>query len=232
MRGGDTGCAHDAFGYPTLVGYVRPMTAAAPVSPPLIKASGLALSRGGRTLARGLSLAAGPGGALVLTGPNGSGKTTLLRALAGLARPEAGEISPDDRGEAIAFLGHAEGLKPSETVIATLQFWAKLHRAAPGSVEAALRAFAIAHLTERPCGHLSAGQRRRVALARVALSGRAVWLLDEPAAPLDSRGRALLAAAVARHRAGGGAVIAATHEALDWLDAEVISLASALESAA
>lgn len=192
---------------------------------PLISASGLALERGGRRLVDGLDLAVTAGQALVLLGPNGSGKTTLLRALAGLVRPAGGRIDAP-AAEQIAFLGHADALKPGETVLDALTFWAKLHGAGPLAVEDALERLAIGHLERRACGRLSAGQRRRVALARILISGRPLWLLDEPAAPLDTAGRALLARAVAGHLAGGGAVIAATHLDLGWPGAQVMELAA------
>lgn len=191
---------------------------------PLITADGLALERGGRLLLREIALSAGPGEALILHGPNGSGKTTLLRALAGLVRPVEGRISRA-RDEDTAFLGHADALKPAETVIEALTFWAGLYGADRLDIEAALTAFAISHLERRSCARLSAGQRRRVALARVAMSKRPLWLLDEPAAPLDAKGRTLLAAAVADHCAAGGAVVAATHIDMGWRDARVMELA-------
>lgn len=198
------------------------MTAA--TASPLIAATGLALERGGRRLVTGLDLAVAPGQALVLLGPNGSGKTTLLRALAGLVRPGAGTIERP-AAEQIAFLGHGDALKPGETVLDTLNFWSRLHGAGALAVEDALERLAIAHLERRACGRLSAGQRRRVALARVLISNRTLWLLDEPAAPLDTKGRDLLARVAERHCAAGGAVVAATHVDLGWRGAKMLELA-------
>lgn len=192
-------------------------------APALISAAGLSLERGGRTLLTGVGLAVAPGQALIVHGPNGSGKTTLLRALAGLVRPAAGSITRVEAGE-VAFLGHADGLKPAETVGEALEFWARLFGADAMAVEHAMASYAIAHLSRRGCDRLSAGQRRRVALARVLLSGRRLWLLDEPAAPLDARGRTLLARAVEHHCAQGGAVVAATHVDLGWTRAQVLEL--------
>jgi heme exporter protein A len=166
----------------------------------------------------------GPGEALILRGPNGAGKTTLLRALAGLIRPEAGSVQTTPEDAAIALLGHADALKPGETVDAALAFWGRLHGAEPGAVEAAMRAFAVGHLGARACGTLSAGQRRRVALARILISNRPIWLLDEPAAPLDARGRELLARAAADHRAAGGVIVATTHADLGWPYARIVEL--------
>ena len=175
---------------------------------PSLSCTDLALSRGGRTLLRGLDLAVGAGEALVLTGPNGAGKTTLLRALAGLIRPETGAVRVEPGEKAIAFLGHADGLKPAETVREALTFWSTVHGGTPGDIEPVMEQMAVAHLARRACATLSAGQRRRTALARVALSNRPIWLLDEPAAPLDAVSRDRLAALVAAHRSKGGAVIA------------------------
>lgn len=187
-----------------------------------LSADGLTLSRGGRTVLSGLSLMADPGSAVLLTGRNGAGKTTLLRALSGLMRPDAGEVryseEPARRAgpEVTAWLGHSDGLKPGETVREAVDFAAALYGRDAGAGEAALAAMEMDALDERPCGRLSRGQKRRVAIARVLMSGRPVWLLDEPAGPLDTGGRALLAGAVALHRAQGGIVIAATHQGLDW----------------
>lgn len=195
-----------------------------------IRAEALTLSRGGRIVARDLSLVAGPGDAVLLTGRNGAGKTTLLRALSGLLRPDSGNVAFSDAparqaGPAVtAWLGHADGLKPGETVRAALAFAAALYGRDPIAAESALEALEIDGLDERPCGRLSRGQARRVALARVLMSGRPVWLLDEPAGPLDARGRDLLAQSVASHRAQGGIVIAATHQLLDWPGAQVMEI--------
>lgn len=173
----------------------------------------LSLSRGGRVLVRDLSFTLAPGEALVLTGPNGTGKTTLLRALAGVVRPDAGIITAPP----LAYLGHGDALKPAETVREAIRFAARLHDR--DSHEAALAAMGLSKLVFRACGQLSAGQKRRLAIARLMLNTEArLWLMDEPAAPLDHDGKALLAALVADFRAGGGMVIAATHADLGWDD--------------
>lgn len=195
-----------------------------------IRAEALILSRGGRIVADGLSLAARPGEAVLLIGRNGAGKTTLLRALSGLLRPEAGVVSYSgaparQAGPMVtAWLGHADGLKPGETVREAVEFAAALYGRDLVAADSALEALEIDALDERPCGRLSRGQSRRVALARVLLSGRPVWLLDEPAGPLDTAGRDLLAQSVASHRALGGVVIAATHQTLDWPGAQVMEI--------
>lgn len=190
-----------------------------------LRVEGLCLSRGGRTLVRDLSLSLQGGEALVLTGANGSGKTTLLRALAGLVRPDGGVIT----APALSYLGHADGLKPSETVQEALSFWAALD----GKAEKAdhhLRDALAGALGVRPlyltrCQHLSAGQKRRVALARMALRREArLWLMDEPAAPLDTDAKALLGQLVADFRAQGGMVVAATHADLGWPDVKTLEI--------
>ncbi|WP_439635907.1 heme ABC exporter ATP-binding protein CcmA [Oceanicaulis sp.] len=197
-------------------------TAAAPAR---ITVSDLRLERGGKTVLTGFSLTVEPGEALVLLGPNGSGKTTLLRALGGLVRPVSGEIGLDP--QSVAFLGHADALKPSETVEQALAFWAGLYGGDASQLDAVMVQMALAHLARRTCGTLSAGQKRRTALARIALSNRPVWLLDEPAAPLDARSRERLAALVKTHCQAGGVVIAATHVDLGWAGARVQDLRTA-----
>ncbi|KAA5803861.1 heme ABC exporter ATP-binding protein CcmA [Alkalicaulis satelles] len=188
----------------------------------VLSCTNLTLERGDRVLVRDISLALEPGQALVLTGPNGAGKTTLLRALAGLLRPAAGEIAlePGPAG----WLGHAEGLKPAETVRQALDFWAALSDQPRDAVEGVMRALALGHLARRPCGALSAGQKRRAGLARLALSGRAVWLMDEPSAPLDAAGRERLSRLAQAHRARGGIILAATHADLGWPDVQRLDL--------
>lgn len=187
-----------------------------------ISVSRLRLERGGKTLLSGFNLSVAPGEAVVLVGPNGSGKTTLLRALAGLVKPASGEV--DLEPQHTAFLGHAEALKPSETVDQTLRFWARLQGGDLAQLDAVMKQQALAHLSRRTTGTLSAGQKRRTALARIALSNRPVWLLDEPAAPLDARSRTRLADLVQSHCQSGGIVIAATHVDLGWQGARVQDL--------
>ncbi|MFP4520102.1 MAG: heme ABC exporter ATP-binding protein CcmA [Oceanicaulis sp.] len=195
-------------------------------TPARLSCTDLTLDRGGRVLVRGFSLGVSAGDAVVLTGPNGSGKTTLLRALAGLVRPAAGEIVREPKEAGIAFLGHADGLKTSESVKAMLQSWTTLHGedAGPARLDAVMRELAVAHLARRECGKLSAGQKRRAALARTVLSNRPIWLLDEPAAPLDTASKARLAELVARHRKAGGLVVASTHLDLGWEDVRLVDL--------
>jgi heme exporter protein A len=182
----------------------------------------LACIRGERRLFRGLGFALEPGAALVLTGPNGSGKSSLLRLLAGLLPPAAGDLTwngrpvADDREAQRArllYLGHQEGLKPTLTVGEMLRLHALL-RGAPGDPGAALDALGIGGLIDLPGRFLSAGQRRRVGLARLLLCPAPLWLLDEPTVGLDATGLAAFRAIAASHRRAGGAIVAATHAEL------------------
>ena len=184
-------------------------------------AENLVLSRGGRTVVDGLSFRIASGEALLLTGPNGSGKTTLLRALAGFLAPASGAIRLEDapaereRAELSHFVGHLDGLKSHLTVAENLAFWAAYldeSGGAPGQrLEAALDRFDLAALADIPAGYLSAGQKRRLALARLGVAERPIWLLDEPTVSLDTASVALLVKAIAGHVAGGGLAAIATH---------------------
>ncbi len=167
----------------------------------------LACRRGDRLLFEGLSFGVAPGGALHLEGANGSGKSSLLRLLAGLLAPAAGTIAG---GGTRGFLGHDVALKPRQRLGDELAHWARLDDGL-GRLPAAMAAMNVAALAELPCRHLSSGQRRRAGLARALASGADLWLLDEPTAGLDTASVALLADAMAAHRAAGGMVVAAVH---------------------
>lgn len=185
----------------------------------------LGLSRGDRRLICDLSLALKSGNALFLVGANGAGKTTLLRAIAGFVRPDSGLIDISaEREDAIAWLGHSDGLKPNETLRQALRFWCDQSHQPSKRIMPVLKALDIGHLIDRPASRLSRGQQRRAGMARVALANRPLWLLDEPAGPLDGAGRDCLARLVAWHRSRGGLVIAATHQRLEWPDAETLEV--------
>lgn len=169
--------------------------------------SDLACARGGLPVLEGVSFRLGAGEALVLRGPNGSGKTTLLRTLAGLQPPLAGEVSMPP--EALAYAGHADGIKGTLSVTENLAFWASVH--GHEGIDPALAAFELDALRDRPAQNLSAGQKRRLGLARLIVTGRPVWALDEPTVSLDKASVALFAGAVRAHLAQGGAAVIATH---------------------
>lgn len=174
---------------------------------PLLQFARVSGWRGGRLLFEGLDLTLRPGEAAVVAGPNGSGKSSLLRVAAGLLRPRAGKV---DRARA-ALADENVALEPRRTLAAALSFWGGLDQA---DTAPALEAMGLAHLAEVPVRILSTGQRKRAALARVIASGAPLWILDEPANGLDSDGQQRLAAAMAAHRAAGGAILAATHQPL------------------
>lgn len=181
----------------------------------------LALVRGGRLLFEQLSFALRPGEALLVTGRNGAGKSSLLRLVAGLLEPSAGVVA---NPFACALLASETALKPDRTVAGELAFWAGLDGAGAEVVRAAAEAMAVTALLEFRCGQLSSGQRQRVALARTLASGAKLWLLDEPSSTLDAASEARLLDAVAAHRAGGGLVMAATHQPLPFPGARELAL--------
>ncbi len=203
-----------------------------PARPPItLQIDDMALQRGGRVLTRGLSLRLGPGEALIARGPNGAGKTSLLRALAGFTPLAGGAVHYADpqgqrfeAGQIAAYYGHADGLRPQETPRRHARFFATWFggHTGPGAVEEALAALGLTAQADTPARRLSAGQRRRAALSRLAVSGRPVWLLDEPHAALDTDGAARLDALIAAHRAAGGLVVAAVHGPAAWPDVRTL----------
>jgi heme exporter protein A len=188
--------------------------------PRALKVCALACRRGERTLFEQLDFSLGAGEILLLRGPNGVGKTTLLSALAGIIAPAEGTINflgsdPDDRPEAeMHFLGHLAAVKPRLTVKENLTFWAALNGGASQAVETALEQVGLASLVALDAGVLSAGQTRRLALARLLVSERPIWLLDEPTAALDASGELLVAGLIESHLDRGGLAVATTHHDL------------------
>jgi heme exporter protein A len=182
----------------------------------------LAVARGGIAVLEGLGFDLAPGTALVVRGPNGCGKTTLLRTLAGLQPPLGGTISVQP--EIMAYASHADGLKPTLTVTENLMFWASVFGTGAPGVAAALGIMNLQGLATRPAQNLSAGQKRRLGLARMALTGRPLWVLDEPTVSLDTSSVALFAAMVRAHLQQGGGAIIATHIDLGLAEAATLDL--------
>jgi heme exporter protein A len=197
----------------------------------ILSVDGLTVERGGRLLFRDLSFRADPGEILSVYGRNGAGKSSLLRVLAGLLEPVAGSVSfkspPAGAGEDLAgnahFCGHLDAVKPALTVRETLTFWAALYGGPAGGVAGALEEWSLTPLADLPGQYLSAGQRRRAALARLSVAPRPIWLLDEPSAALDASAKALLIARGHAHCKQGGAIVVASHEPL-WPDARRLDL--------
>ena len=191
----------------------------------------LRLERGARTIVADLSFSVASGEALLLTGANGAGKSTLLRALAGLFTPAIGSIRLEGPNidstvsEHCHFIGHLNGLKSSLTASENLAFWsAYLGDNNPGRVLTALDAMQLASLETIPAAYLSAGQKRRLGLARLLVADRPIWLLDEPTVSLDQASARLLADLVNTHVASGGIAIAATHLPLGLTNARELRL--------
>lgn len=179
----------------------------------------LTISRGGVPVLERLSFDLPPGQALVLRGPNGIGKTTLLRTLAGLQPALAGTVTGDV--DMIAYAGHADGIKPTLTVHENLTFWARVFGVS--DIEPAIAAFDLAELADRAAGTLSAGQKRRLGLARMLVTGRPVWIMDEPTVSLDIQSVARFAGVVREHLGQGGSALIATHTDLG-LDGRVFEV--------
>ncbi|WP_343527431.1 heme ABC exporter ATP-binding protein CcmA [Sphingomonas sp.] len=189
----------------------------------ILSLSDVACARGGRLLFAGLSLTLAAGEAAIVTGPNGIGKSSLLRLAAGLVPPFEGRV---EHHGGIALMAEDVALDTDQGLARALLFWAELDGRgdARARVAAALAQVGLAALAGIPVRLLSTGQRRRAALARVLASGAALWLLDEPGNGLDAAGLAILEQAMARHRAGGGAVMLATHQMLALPGARAMAL--------
>ncbi|HVI29747.1 heme ABC exporter ATP-binding protein CcmA [Hansschlegelia sp.] len=200
-------------------------------------AEALTVARGGCPILDGVSLAVEEGGALAVVGPNGAGKSTLLRTLAGLLKPLSGSVrlEGDEEDapvrERMHLLGHLDAVKAGLSVERNLAF-ARDVLGGEGDLAEALTRVGLGAIADLPGGALSAGQRRRLALARLIAAPRPVWLLDEPTAALDAAGQALLAALVAEHRGRGGMVIAATHAELGFEGGATLDLSRRARAAA
>lgn len=182
-----------------------------------LEGSDLACIRGGREVFAGIAFGVGGGEALLVTGRNGAGKSSLLRSIAGLVRITAGrlELSGGDAERTLPeqahYLGHQDALKPSLTVAENLRFWADYLGNDGQAPAVALAAVGLDALVDVPAGYLSAGQRRRLSIARLLVSKRPIWLLDEPTSALDRAAQEMLARVMQEHLAGGGLIVAAAH---------------------
>jgi len=186
----------------------------------------LTCTRGGRLVLSGLAFALADGAVLALRGPNGAGKSTLLRVLAGLV-PATGRIvldgallDADRRSATVAYAGHLDAIRTQLTVAENIDFWAAI---LGGDPDAALAGFGLDRIADRPALLLSAGQRRRLALSRLLLAPRRLWLLDEPTAALDAEGERRLSAMLGTHRAAGGLAVVATHSPLAAAESLVLA---------
>jgi heme exporter protein A len=195
--------------------------------------SNITCARGDRVLFSGLDLSLARGDVLLVRGANGSGKSSLLRLIAGLLRPAEGEVQWTEEGEdagpqtRLHYLGHLDALKAAMSVRETLTFWARMLGGGADvtpATERAIDAWHLQSLADLPCGVLSAGQRRRVALAQLNLTERPLWLLDEPTGPLDAAGVQLVESAIRHHCGRGGVAVIATHRAMDVGEARVLDL--------
>jgi heme exporter protein A len=205
-----------------------------------LSAKTIAIERGGRSIFSGLSFEASAGAALVLTGPNGSGKSSLLRAVAGFLPLAAGAFVLEGGageasiGEQAHYLGHADALKGALTAGENLAFWAAALGGDSSSRawRGALARLGLAHVADFPVRALSAGQKRRVALARLLVAERPIWLLDEPTTALDVAAQGLFAAVMGEHLAAGGLILAATHAPLGLEGAANLALGDGARIAA
>lgn len=199
-----------------------------------LTASGISCTRGGRRLFTGLSFSLAGGELLLLSGPNGSGKTSLLRQIAGLLPIESGSIACEgfEREEDTHFVGHLAAIKDALTVSENLSFWTGVYGADEAGIVSALARLKLAKLSSLPARVLSAGQRRRLALARLVAIPRKLWLLDEPDTALDAEGRATLLEIIAAHRAQGGMIVMASHGTLNVSPSREISLVGTMQTVA
>jgi heme exporter protein A len=199
---------------------------------------GLSLDRGGRRVLHDLDFEAVAGSALVVTGANGAGKSTLLRLIAGLLRPIDGELGIDGGDPELSipqqchYFGHMDALKPQLSVEENLAFWRAFAGQPDDTVPGALDRVGLARLASLPAAYLSAGQRRRLAFARLLVTVRPIWLLDEPTSALDAASEARLLDIVGEHLTAGGLVVAATHLALPFERMDSLRLGPSVVEAA
>lgn len=194
-------------------------------------ADNIACVRGGREVFAQLSFSVGTGEALLVTGRNGTGKSSLLRLIAGLVRLSGGKLALDGGtdgsiGEQSHYLGHQDAVKPALSVLENLSFWAD-YLGARGNPMAALKTVGLDALADLPAAYLSAGQKRRLSIARLLAVKRPIWLLDEPTSALDAPSQAMLAKVMQAHLRGRGLIIAATHGTVGLPDARQLRLGGA-----
>ncbi|MCX7303031.1 MAG: heme ABC exporter ATP-binding protein CcmA [Hyphomicrobiales bacterium] len=190
-------------------------------------ADDLSCERGGQRVFSGVGFSLAEGAAMLVTGPNGAGKSTLLRATAGLLQPASGRVALEGGGEAFPtvaaaahYLGHHNAMKPTLSVFENLSFWRDFCGDAPLDIDAALDKVDLRAIAHLPFGYLSTGQKRRAAIARLLVSRRPLWLLDEPTAGLDAEAERQFSALMVSHLVAGGMIVAATHHPLG-IDAAV-----------
>jgi heme exporter protein A len=194
--------------------------------------SDLACFRGGRQVFSGLSFTVEGGEALLVLGPNGVGKSSLLRLVAGLVPRFAGALRLEGGdpeltiGEQAHYLGHQDALKPSLTVDENLVFWSR-YLGSGQETQTALAAVGLETIAQLPAAYLSAGQRRRLSIARLIAIRRPIWLLDEPTSALDAAAQAQLAGCMGQHLAGGGLIVAAAHGPIGLAAAKELRLGGA-----
>jgi heme exporter protein A len=190
-----------------------------------LRVEGLSAKRGEDLIFHDISFVLEAGEALIVTGPNGSGKSTLLRVLSGLLTPESGSVRLDDTSADIGhprelchYLGHRNAMKRELTVAENLSFWKSFMGDSPSGsgigIEEATEALGLGGISHLPFGYLSAGQQRRIAMAKLLVAHRPVWILDEPTAALDAAADRMFAGLVERHLSAGGIAVAATHQPL------------------
>jgi heme exporter protein A len=197
-----------------------------------LTARDLACQRGGRMVFCHLHFAVAAGEALIVTGPNGAGKSSLLRLIAGLVDVAAGDLvlsgGPEDvpLPEQAHYIGHLDALKPAMSVYETAKFWMDFLGGRATDIVHAFDVFDLTNLADLPVAYLSAGQRRRLSLARLLIAPRPLWLLDEPSVALDAASLARLVAAIEAHLAAGGLLVAATHQPLGLARSATLDLAA------